>query len=228
MISNDKIKLYCLKKNYLQSKYTIYETKGSINMKSVKALPVKVLPAVIMILALCFSLPVYGADGESPSEAVGRDIEVFRENARGNGVNGIVDLSGHSGYSQEDMEMLSEKLCDFEYEIVGEEAEEDTAAVTVKVTTYNFGKELQKVIREIFFDNLFSFSDPENIDEEEIVEILRDRLGGLEKKKYSEKVVINCTKENGEWVSDLDKNQEFRNAAFGGVISVIRKYEEYL
>lgn len=202
-------------------------------MKSVKSLPgralsLKALLAVIMILTIGLSLPVYGADKESPSEAVIQDIEIFKEKTRGDGVNGIVDLSGHSGYSQDDMEMLSEKLCDFDYEILGEDVEEDTAAVTVEVTTYAFGKELQKVIREIFFDNLFSFSDPENIDEEEVAAILRDRLGGLEKKKYSEKVVINCTKENGEWISDLGKNEKFRDAAYGGVVSVIQKYEEYL
>ena len=184
--------------------------------------------AVIMIMTAVFTLSVYRADGGSPSQTVEQDIEAFKHRIPENGIDEVFGLEILAAVSPEDMDLLSEKIGEFDYEILKEKAEGDTASVTVKVTTYEFGSEVQKVIRGIFFDGIFSaFSDSESIRKEEIAEILRERLGGLEKKKYSKKVEIDCRKENGEWVSDLENNERFLDAASGGVVSVIRKYERY-
>lgn len=115
-----------------------------------------------------------------------------------------------------------EKLRDFDFEITGsmedEDKDDDYTLVSVRVRTYDFGREYLAAWTE------FLRSHPDGLSEDDLTdfyELLFARLDALDEKSYIKDLDIVCIDplDNGEWIAGIKDNKELQDAIFGGMMS---------
>lgn len=112
------------------------------------------------------------------------------------------------------------KLKDFDYEILGSQKteEENTVAVDVRITTYDFGNEYLRAWEE------HMMQDEANRWENQFYSFLLLRLGSVSSKDYVSDAKVICTdpKGDGNWETDIKSNEELMNAVSGGMLNEIK------
>ncbi len=138
------------------------------------------------------------------------------------------ESTGESG-SMDDQLALREdslypRLLDFEYKIVDEAVDGDTAKVTIDVTTYNIGSEYSKAVGEYFSEGLslaLSGSTEEQL-QAFLVGKIRSHLESLTTKDYTKSVDINLKKKGDTWiVNTIKREDKFTNVITGGLRAAI-------
>ncbi len=177
-----------------------------------------------IIFIICLPVSVFGAGEDSLIDTVERDIETFRNELYESNYEELI--SGGSEAESPAMKEFLDRFCSFDYEIYDEIVEEDTAIVKIKVTTYNYGDATQEALGKIFLVNKASeFSKSSDIDEEKVKKIFFETLAEAETKNYTKEVELHYKRENTEWITNLDDNEEFLDAVYGGFNSRIDELE---
>ncbi len=117
------------------------------------------------------------------------------------------------------------KLRDFDFEITGSEEDEskddDHTLVSVRIKTYDFGKEYLAVWTEFLRSHEDGLSEDDLID---FYELLFARLDALDEKSCIKNLKIVCIDplDNGEWIAGIKDNEELQDAIFGGMLSEMK------
>lgn len=177
---------------------------------------ITVLMSAVLVLSAC--------GGSSPSEAVSDQLDQIKSAEMGEALASVVDNAELSDDNKELYEGFVKKLHDFDYEIVDEEisSEGDKAAVSVKISTYNFGKAYLDAYEDILL-GLGSGS----VSTEKLYNELFSSLSGVEEKTFKKTVKVECRKnDSGDWETDLTTNTVLINAIFGNLQSVLEDFSE--
>lgn len=177
--------------------------------KIIKTLSIMLVLAVMLVFTACGSEP-------TPSDAVKTDIDKVKSEQSTDTALKALDLE-EGDLKEDDQKAFVAKMQDFDYEIVEEKVDEDKATVKVKITTYDFGKAMEELYTELF---TMAFTNPD-ASTEEVTKMFMDKMTGIEKKEYTKEVTVNCQKKDGEWVTDVDSNEELQDAILGGLITKI-------
>lgn len=168
---------------------------------------------------LCFAMMMLAACGGSngPSDAVSKSLDELKKSEISDSALGNADASLNDN-TKEAYKAFMEKLHDFDYEITDEKISDDgeSADVTVKITTYDFGNAYLDTYEELLQKN-----DPDKITQDMLYGTMFKKMSELKDKKYSEKITVKCTKSDDEWKPSLNGNAQFQNALFGGTIKIV-------
>ena len=181
-------------------------------------------------LMLCLLMMVMTAACEAKSDAekkVAAELDALKiSESTGSEVSDLRDSLSDEG--RQNFDAFLNKLRDFDYEITGvsEDTESDTTAVTVRIITYDFGREYLAEWTEYLktHDDVVA-ADDELID---FYEELFARLAAIEKKECIKDVEITCVKplDNGEWIANIKDNEKLQDAVFGGMLSEMKTLAE--
>jgi hypothetical protein len=137
----------------------------------------------------------------------------------------VMDLRDSlSDEGKENFDGFLKKLKSFDFEITGskedEEKEDDYTLVSVKIRTYDFGREYLAVWTEFLKADKGAKSE----DMTEFYEMLFARLNSLDEKDHINYVNIVCIDplDNGEWIANIKENEELQDAIFGGMLSEMK------
>ena len=137
----------------------------------------------------------------------------------------VIDLRDSlSDEGRENFDGFLKKLRDFEFEITGseedDEKDDDYTLVSVKIKTYDFGREYIAAWTEF----LKSHENAQSDDMTDFYEMLFDRLDSLSEKDRINYIKIVCIDplDNGEWIANIKENEELQDAIFGGMMSEMK------
>ena len=101
-----------------------------------------------------------------------------------------------------------------------EEKGDDYTLVSVKIKTFDFGREYLAAWTEYLKAN--EGANPEDLTD--FYELLFARLNSLDEKEYIKTIQIVCADplDNGEWIANIKENEELQDAIFGGMISEMK------
>ena len=179
-------------------------------------------------LLLCALMLVMTAGCAQMSEAekrVEKELDALKTSESvGSEVSGLKKSLSEEG--AKNFDTFITKLRDFDYEIIGTAEGDDCTIVTVRIRTYDFGREYLAVWTDYLkeHDDLLSEDD----DLTDFYEQLFARLAGLEKKEYIRDVEITCVDPlgSGEWIADIKDNEQLQDAVFGGMMSEMKALAE--
>jgi hypothetical protein len=117
------------------------------------------------------------------------------------------------------------KVRDFDYKILGSEVKNDGdgpyTLVTVKITSYDFGREYLATWKDYLRDH--KDASKEDAGGSEFYTELFSRFAKLEDRKHVSYVDIKATEsEDGSWTTDIQTNEKLQDALFGGMISEMK------
>ena len=194
------------------------EKKASSRINAVKAGAIVALLIIAAVGAFwLMNRPANGAEAKVQAEldALGRPESVGSE------VDSLRMTLSDEGKDRFDS--FLRKLRDFDYEILSSrdssDAEVERKTVTVRVRTYDFGREYLAAWTAYLRENGRAL--PADGDLTDFYEMLFERLSALEEKEYIKDVEIICVEPlgNDEWVADIKDNEALQDAVFGGLMS---------
>ena len=201
------------------------------------------------VFLICFTGCGKTADEDSPTAAADAFLKGIqaRDNDAVNAVYapGDFDINGALDSLQEDsvlltghediIELIQEKLADFDYKLSDEEIDGDTASVKVEFETYPFGPAANDFVTDFLPEALsMSMNNPDLEAMEELAEsMLTEKLEGMDEKNYEKEATLSLEKADGVWkVSELEPDSEFYNAMTGGLIQAMEDindmFESYM
>lgn len=159
-----------------------------------------------------------GCSTMGPSSAVEETLKEMKTKAP-------EELSQQFEEEYVDVEAVNEfykNISDFEYKIIEEKVDGDTAEVTVEITTYPFGEKFADALVEALG---LAFS--AETDEEVIASKMFEKINDVQEKSYSKTVTIHCEKKDGQWTSEsADDNKDLADALLGGMMTATQDLEE--
>lgn len=191
--------------------------KLSVNKHMLKAIAAgfAVLLCLLM-LAGCTSM----TDAE---KKVSKELKALQESdSIGSEVITLRDSLSDEG--RKNFDGFLKKLKGFDFEITGSEENEekgdDYTLVSVKIKTFDFGREYLAAWTEYLKANEGANSE----DLTDFYELLFARLNSLDEKEYIKTIQIVCADplDNGEWIANIKENEELQDAIFGGMISEMK------
>ena len=193
-----------------------YEERGSRSSCSISRLAEVLL--LILVLAAA-SVMMTSCASSAAESAVRDDLESMRDyepdEELADALDDILDDQAMS-----DFDIFMDKVRAFEYEIEGSEESgdnNDEVTVTVRITTYNFGREYLSTWSEYL-----DMTGGGEFDQTEFYELLMENLSSLELRSYDMNVDIVCSRdEDGEWHTDAGSNMALRDALLGGLMTEI-------
>ena len=186
---------------------------------SVNTIIIRTIAAMIAVL-LC--LPVFtGCSRMNGAEKkVSNELKALQSSDySGDEVMDLRDSLSDEG--RENFDGFLKKLRSFDFEITGSEEDDDKdddyALVSVKIKTFDFGREYLAVWTEFLKSN--EETKPEDMTE--FYETLFARLNALSEKDCINHIKIVCIDplDNGEWIANIKENKELQDAIFGGMLS---------
>ena len=188
--------------------------KLSVNIIAIKA------TAVLIAVLLC--LPVFTGCSQmnGAEKKVSNELKALQSSDYSG--DEVMDLSDSlSDEGRENFDGFLKKLRSFDFEITGSEEDDDKdddyALVSVKIKTFDFGREYLAVWTEFLKSN--EETKPEDMTE--FYETLFARLNALSEKDCINHIKIVCIDplDNGEWIANIKENKELQDAIFGGMLS---------
>ena len=127
---------------------------------------------------------------------------------------------------REDYEAVVDRIRDFDYEIKSESFNEDKteATVVVSITTYDFGAAYgdtyDRVVRDAAEEVITEGTDVRRY----VLFLMLKKMLEIEEKSYTAEVEVHCVRnEEGDWVTDIDRNDPLLDAMTGGMMSAIEQ-----
>lgn len=188
----------------------------------ISAGPARIRTVICMVI---MALMLAGCQGSGAKAKVRSELDRLQTSETAAGRMSEVQemLPAESG---KDFEAFLAKVRDFDYEIIGtEELSDDSGEytlVTVKIITYDFGKEYLATWTDYIRSHKNASID--DADGKEFYGELFARLSKLTDKQYISYVDIKAMEpmDNGEWVTDVSSNAKLQDALFGGMMGEIR------
>ena len=166
----------------------------SVNINKIRAM------AAALAVLLCLVM-LTGCNSMNEAEKkVSKELKAMQDS--GNIGSEVMDLRNSlSDEGRENFDGFIKKLRSFDFEITGSEEskdqDDDSTLVSVKIKTFDFGREYLAVWTEFLKSN-----------EEEYIKTIKivciDPLG------------------NGEWIANIKDNEELQDAVFGGMMSEMK------
>lgn len=186
----------------------------------------KLRKIVVICMSAMMTMSLIGCGGSAPKDQVKKDIDAIKKESTesimksmGDSINDLKEY----GISQKSIEDFTEKLKDFDYEILDEKVDGDKATVNVKITTYDFKSSIKKSFQSLYQKALSG----EIKSEKELYAYMdKEVFGSLNKlkdKTLSKEVKINCKKKDGKWETDIEQSQDFQNAILGDMEAGIQE-----
>ena len=178
-----------------------------------------------LLLIICLLAMMLSACSVSGSEAAVRsELESMRsmqlDQEMTEEITGMLDEEG-----REDFGEFLEKAGDFDFDIQKSEASESgdgSEVVTVRITTYCFGREYLRT-----WNDYLEKEGDKAFDAAEFYSMLMENLSDVEDKTYSRIVEVNCTEKDGAWSTDISGSRELRDALLGGMLNEIASLAGY-
>lgn len=187
-------------------------------MKNLRKITIAVL-ALTMIFA-------FGACTKSntPTVVVEKQMQQIKDEQSETELSSLVSDASIAKKYKKQYQKLLEKIQDFDYEVTDEKIDGDSATVTVKITTYDFGKAYQEMYEQISKDaaagKISSSTDTTNY----IYKLMFSKMNGLKDKDYTKKVKVKCTKDDdGTWDTNILDDSSIEDAILGGVMTIVNK-----
>ena len=146
---------------------------------------------------------------------------------------GTVDsVLGESEEGEEEDEAtkkFKEKVIDFDYTIGEERIDGENAEVDVTIKTYDFGTMMGQYLERAMSELMAAAFDGASQEEIDAMgkKILEEELDKLTEKSYETTVPMKLKKVEGEWkVVEIEGDSEFMNAMLGGLVDVVKAFEE--
>ena len=146
---------------------------------------------------------------------------------------GTVDsVLGESEEGEEEDEAtkkFKEKVFDFDYTIGEERIDGENAEVDVTIKTYDFGTMMGQYLERAMSELMAAAFDGASQEEIDAMgkKILEEKLDKLTEKSYETTVPMKLKKVEGEWkVVEIEGDSEFMNAMLGGLVDVVKAFEE--
>lgn len=135
------------------------------------------------------------------------------------------DITAANETQQVFEESVFPKMLDFDYEIVDEAIDGESATVTVKITTYNFGSAFTSSFSKYVSQALpLAFSGATQEQMAALLNgILKTEFDGLSSKDYSKQTTLSLYRDGTAWrVNAIDADSDFTNAMTGGLIEAAK------
>ena len=153
-------------------------------MKNLRKMTIAVL-ALTMIFAFSAC-----TKSNTPTVVVEKQMQQIKDEQSETELSSLVSDASIAKKYKKQYQKLLEKIQDFDYEVTDEKIDGDSATVTVKITTYNFGKAYQEMYEQISKDaaagKISSSTDTTNY----IYKLMFSKMNGLKDKDYSKKVTV--------------------------------------
>lgn len=184
-------------------------------MKNFKKLMISVL-AISMVLSMAAC-----GKANTPTTVVEKQMQELKDEKVETELSSLVSDASVAKKYGDDYKKLLKKIQDFDYEVSDEKVEGDSATVTVKITTYNFGQAYKDMYNQVVQDanngKITSSTDLTSY----IYKMMFQKMNALDKKNFKTSVKVKCTKnEDGDWETNIDNNSDVEDAILGGVISL--------
>ena len=124
---------------------------------------------------------------------------------------------------------FKEKVIDFDYTIGEERIDGENAEVDVTIKTYDFGTMMGQYLERAMSELMAAAVDGASQEEIDAMDrkILEEELDKLTEKSYETTVPMKLKKVEGEWkVVEIEGDSEFMNAMLGGLVDVVKAFEE--
>ena len=191
--------------------------KLSVNKHTIKAI------AAGLAVLLCLLMLAGCASMNEAEKKVYKELKALQESdSTGSEVITLRDSLSEEG--RKNFDGFLKKLKGFDFEITGSEENEekgdDYTLVSVKIKTFDFGREYLAAWTEYLKANEGANSE----DLTDFYELLFARLNSLDEKEYIKTIQIVCADplDNGEWIANIKENEELQDAIFGGMISEMK------
>ena len=191
--------------------------KLSVNKHTIKAI------AAGLAVLLCLLMLAGCASMNEAEKKVSKELKALQESdSTGSEVITLRDSLSDEG--RKNFDGFLKKLKSFDFDITGSEEGEkngdEYTLVSVKIKTFDFGREYLAVWTEYLKAN--EGANPEDLTD--FYELLFARLNSLDEKEYIKTIQIVCIDplDNGEWIANIKENEELQDAIFGGMISEMK------
>ena len=189
----------------------------SVNKRTLKAI------AAGLAVLLCLLMLAGCASMNEAEKKVYKELKALQESdSTGSEVITLRDSLSEEG--RKNFDGFLKKLKGFDFEITGSEEGEkngdEYTLVSVKIKTFDFGREYLAAWTEYLKANEGANSE----DLTDFYELLFARLNSLDEKEYIKTIQIVCADplDNGEWIANIKENEELQDAIFGGMISEMK------
>ena len=204
------------------------------------------LPLIASVIALCI-VGLSGCAGPSPTEVTTQfldgikngDSEAVMEVYAGDyspilegwqnddSSEGAEDASAVPGIEEICENELLPKLQEFDYEILSEQIDGDSATVEVKITTYAVGNAMSSFMTDYISQGMaLAFTDASDEQLNELAtSIFSSKIKSMDK-TYTDTVTFSLSKEDNAWKVDaIDEDGEIADAFFGGLVSSLESLD---
>ena len=189
----------------------------SVNKRTLKAI------AAGLAVLLCLLMLAGCASMNEAEKKVYKELKALQESdSTGSEVITLRDSLSEEG--RKNFDGFLKKLKGFDFEITGSEEGEkngdEYTLVSVKIKTFDFGREYLAAWTEYLKAN--EGANPEDLTD--FYELLFARLNSLDEKEYIKTIQIVCIDplDNGEWIANIKENEELQDAIFGGMINEMK------
>ena len=189
----------------------------SVNKRTLKAI------AAGLAVLLCLLMLAGCASMNEAEKKVYKELKALQESdSTGSEVITLRDSLSEEG--RKNFDGFLKKLKGFDFEITGSEEGEkngdEYTLVSVKIKTFDFGREYLAAWTEYLKAN--EGANPEDLTD--FYELLFARLNSLDEKEYIKTIQIVCIDplDNGEWIANIKDNEELQDAIFGGMLSEMK------
>ena len=189
----------------------------SVNKRTLKAI------AAGLAVLLCLLMLAGCASMNEAEKKVYKELKALQESdSTGSEVITLRDSLSEEG--RKNFDGFLKKLKGFDFEITGSEEGEkngdEYTLVSVKIKTFDFGREYLAAWTEYLKAN--EGANPEDLTD--FYELLFARLNSLDEKEYIKTIQIVCIDplDNGEWIANIKENEELQDAIFGVMINEMK------
>ena len=189
----------------------------SVNKRTLKAI------AAGLAVLLCLLMLAGCASMNEAEKKVYKELKALQESdSTGSEVITLRDSLSEEG--RKNFDGFLKKLKGFDFEITGSEEGEkngdEYTLVSVKIKTFDFGREYLAAWTEYLKAN--EGANPEDLTD--FYELLFARLNSLDEKEYIKTIQIVCIDplDIGEWIANIKENEELQDAIFGGMINEMK------
>lgn len=184
-------------------------------MKNLRKITIAIL-TLTMLFGFCAC-----TKSNTPTVVVEKQMQQIKEEQVETELSSLVSDSSIVKKYKKDYQKLLKKIQDFDYEVTKEKINGDSATVTVKITTYDFGKAYKQMYQQISKDaaagKITSSTDTTSY----VYKLLFSKMNALEDKDYSTTVKVKCTKDDdGTWSTNILDDSTIEDAILGGVMTI--------
>lgn len=178
---------------------------------------------IIMILLL---LNVVSCSAQKPSDVAANYLKSIKQNV--SKVLNEETIDSTDG-DQRVLDIITESMDDFDYEILSEEIDGDEAVVKAKITTYGYGVAIVNTYKD-FLTQAFALA-LGGASEEMLQSMMYDMFAEkvqeeIDKgKTYSGTVSIVLTQKDGKWTAPEEVSSELQNAIMGNMLKMIESMQ---